>query len=446
MKLARRFLIPSALVILTSLTGCQILDTLGVKEKEAKLEGERISILSTEKTLIAEPGMDDVEVTLPLPQDNTRWYKSHGLHILTPEHIALAGNITKKHSVDVGSGPKRNVMNMTPVIADGKIITMDARGVISAFDVHNISKRYWRYEIKIKDGRSFFISGGMAYDQGKLYVTTGSNEVLALDVDNGEKLWQRSIHTLARSAPDARDGKAYINTIDNHLYALDGMDGGILWKHSGVAEDISQHGSASPTVVGDIVLAPYSTGTLYALKKENGNVVWSDNFGSGGQETFFTFTDIDASPVVNGNQVFAISNDGLLASTIVYSGSRVWEREIAGNIPPWVADDFLFIINEKRQLIAISSKNGGIKWVTDLPRYKHPKRKKGTIFWSGPVLAGNVLWVVGSHGKLVQFSPKTGEELESYNVDKEIYVSPIAAHNTIFLYSNKAKLIALKTE
>ena len=36
-----------------------------------------------------------------------------------------------------------------------------------------------------------------------------------------------------------------------------------------------------------------------------------------------------------------------------------------------------------------NDRSGKVRWLTQLQRYRKPKKRKGPIFWVGPVLAGN---------------------------------------------------------
>ena len=56
--------------------------------------------------------------------------------------------------------------------------------------------------------------------------------------------------------------------------------------------------------------------------------------------------------------------------------------------------------------------NGRVRWVSPLPRLVNPDDPGSTpIIWSGPVLVGDRLLIVGSNGRAVTMSPYNGEIL-----------------------------------
>ncbi|MDB2414365.1 PQQ-binding-like beta-propeller repeat protein [Rickettsiales bacterium] len=446
------------IIAFSFLVGCQATsDYLDSFTTDERLKGERYSILQAESKIRPDYSIENMQVYLPYPEENKRWYKSSGFSLLTPEHPRASRSFTFEgfSSRSMGKGSKNGQhLSASPIVAKGKVISLDGTGAITAVDALNIKKQYWRYE---NDEWKYDIStdlnkirpayAGMSYYEDVIYATTGYDQVIAINIDNGEEVWKRKLSGITRSAPAVRNGRVFVITAENKLYAISARDGSILWTHSAVVEDISTIGSASPVVVDNLVLVPYSSGDLYALDVETGKEVWADSFISGRSDiSSYEVHDINTTPVVSRGNVYIISNDGVLAASDVKTGIRIWEQDIAGDQAPWVAGDFLFVINNLSEVICIHTKTGGVRWVKQLPEYKNADSKSGKIRWSGPVLAGGDLLVVGSHGVLSRISPQTGKISSSETIDipDNIFISPIVAYDTVYLYSDDAKLLALR--
>ena len=107
---------------------------LGIKE-EPPLPGKRISILVHEQTLEPDLATAGQPIVLPAPTPNPNWpqaggYPNHAMH-----HIKVAGSVEESWSVNIGAGSgSEDRLIAQPVIADGRIYTMDAASKISAFD------------------------------------------------------------------------------------------------------------------------------------------------------------------------------------------------------------------------------------------------------------------------------------------------------------------------
>ena len=87
---------------------------------------------------------------------------------------------------------------------------------------------------------------------------------------------------------------------------------------------------------------------------------------------------------------------GLLVSTDVPSGRRIWERQVAGEDTPYVAGDWMFVISVEQQLAAVHVADGRVAWITDLPRWEDAEKKSDTLTWYGPLLVADRLIVTGT--------------------------------------------------
>ena len=72
---------------------------------------------------------------------------------------------------------------------------------------------------------------------------------------------------------------------------------------------------------------------------------------------------------------------------------------------PWVAGDYVYILSTTGDLLCMTRRDGRIRWVQTLPRFEDPEKEKTPITWTGPVLAGDRLILVGSSGDALAISP-----------------------------------------
>ena len=165
-------------------------------------------------------------------------------------------------------------------------------------------------------------------------------------------------------------------------------------------------------MAGEYVIAPYSSGELYAMRVTNGRVAWSDTLTrTGGVTALSELDDIAGRPVIDRDMVFAISHSGVMAAINLNTGDRVWTRDIGGIQTPWAAGDFVYVLTTDNQLLCLQRKDGRVKWIHQMPRWEDPEDKDSTITWSGPVLVSNRLILVSSNGYAHSVSPYTGQLL-----------------------------------
>ena len=73
-----------------------------------------------------------------------------------------------------------------PVVGGGKLFVVDTEGVVHAFDAATGARR-WTHSFEVEgDARSSVFGGGVSYDDGTVYVTTGIGDVAALDAATGD--------------------------------------------------------------------------------------------------------------------------------------------------------------------------------------------------------------------------------------------------------------------
>ena len=58
---------------------------------------------------------------------------------------------------------------------------------------------------------------------------------------------------------------------------------------------------------------------------------------------------------------------------------------------PWVAGDFMFLVTIDGELLCVTRRDGRVRWVQTLRRYRDEKAKRGKVVWTGPILAGGRL-------------------------------------------------------
>lgn len=429
-------------VVILLLNSCSYLPNwIGVSENSPKLKGERVSILNYETNLNSAPDQTNKPLDLPLISLNKNSFRSYGFHSSTYLNSSL-GSIQHMTKRSIGKRAKKgNYLSSRPIVADNKVITMDAKGLIQAFNVSDIKTLVWQNNLSEKG--NYFVAGGMAFGEGKIFVNTGGNKVIAIDVKNGRQIWQRDIQSITRSAPEVSGKFLLVNTLDNKLYALNAENGGLIWTHSGFSETISIFGVAPPIAYEKIVFASYSSGELYALNIKTGEEIWLDSFDNQTKNTKFTLNDIDATPVVSGDMVYSISNDGLFIANDLATGNRKWQIELSSVNTPWIVGNYIFLIDNQKRFVAVDKKTSEIRWINQLAKFKNEKTKRGSIRYTSPVMADNKLYVANSIGKLLVFDPSNGDMLKKHEIPKDIYLSPVIAYDKIFLFTNDAELVSM---
>jgi outer membrane protein assembly factor BamB len=419
-------------------------DWLGDPAK-TPLPGERIAVLSLSQKLKVDTKVADLQVRLPRPFVNDDWPQSGGDTNHAMHHLAADGKLARLWNVNIGTGSdsERQILAQ-PVIVGNRIYTMDVEAEVRSMDVSS-GELLWRTKLAPDDDDDGILGGGLALSGGKLYVTTGFAQLIALNAATGKILWRRSLSGPMRSGPTVSDGRVFAVTVANELFALSVDDGHTLWTHIGITEVAGLLGGGSPAVEGDIVVAPFSSGEIVALRVQNGRVVWSDSLSALRRtDPVSSIAHIKGRPVIDRGRVYVVGHSNRTVAIDIASGSRVWEQPIGGVSSPWIAGDYIYLISNEGELICLLRKDGRVRWIRPLPQFEDEEDKEDPIRWSGPVLAGDRLLAVGSNGRVWSVSPYTGALLGSIDVSGPVAISPAIANQTLFLLTDDAELIAFR--
>ena len=360
--------------------------------------------------------------------------------------VALGTALTRAFSVQGGRGSSLTArLASEPVVADGRVYTIDTLGTVRAFDAQN-GGQYWASQTPNDRGNEASLyGGGIAYDNGYIYATNGLGYVAKLDVRSGGIVWQVRPGGPLRGAPTVVADTLYVMSQDNQIYSLKQSDGSTNWSQAASLEIAGVFGSAAPAVGQGTVVAGFSSGELNAYRYENGRQVWQDALQRTSIRTSVSsLSDIDADPVIDNGQVFALGQGGRMVALELITGQRMWEMNIAGISTPWLAGDWLFVVTDDGKLMCVQRSNGHIRWINQLPAFENVKKKRGQIDYSGPVLAGGRLVVVGSNGAMVFVDPATGSFQSQTSVGAGVSLPPVVANSTLYIYDDNGRLTAFR--
>lgn len=423
--------------LLLSLAGCDTVDEwLGSDEPEQKISGERIAILS-DKQGIAAAETADIPVNLSAAEVPNVWLQFRGNARHQMEPIKLAGDFSEIQSATAGEGEDWVYRLVpSPVIAGGKVFSIDASGVVSAHALSDVSNKIWEKDLIDED--EALVSAGLAIYQELLLVTLSDGEVIALHYPTGQERWRKNLGSPLRNAPSVDKGRLFIITADNQLFTLDANSGKILWQHRGILESASLLGTVVPAAANDTVIAAYTSGEIYALSMISGKPLWMDSLILPQRTAALSaFSGIGGSPVIGTNNlVYTLSQNGLAAANDVRTGTRAWERPITSFTTPWLSGDQLYIVTSDGQVAAVYAPDGRVQWKAALPK----EDDENPPVWSGPYLIGKGLYIFSSDGKAYVISAETGKAEATYDFVDGIVSAPAFAQGKMFILDEFATL------
>jgi outer membrane protein assembly factor BamB len=284
--------------------------------------------------------------------------------------------------------------------------------------------------------------------------------LFCLDRATGKVLWQKVAreevphegiqpnNTYASSSP-ITDGQDVIAFFGSHgLYCYD-FDGNLKWsKDLGRMQTRNGFGEgASPALHGQTLVVNWDDETdndfIVAIDKRDGKELWKvqRNEPTGWSTPLVVEHDKRVQVVVNATHK--------VRSYDFETGKEIWScsGQTANAIPTSVADaDTVYCTSgfQGAALYAIKLSASGDIDNTDAVRWTH---NKGTPYVPSPLLVSDLLYFIsGNNGMITCLNTKTSEPIyqERLNEVREVYASPVAAKDRVYVLSRDGTCIVLK--
>jgi outer membrane protein assembly factor BamB len=419
--------------------GCSALSGLNPFHRDEKLlPGERHSVLSgpSEEPAGGSPSIGGAS-------GGGDWSQPGGNAANAPGNVSLSGTAGTAawRAAAVQAANKRNVRaSMPPLVYGGRIFVYDAEGKVASLSPGGGAG--WSASVAPEGINRRAPGGGIAASGNAIYAATGFGELVALDASSGNKLWTFKLGAPARSAPTAAAGKVFVVSASNVVYAVNAADGTEAWHKAGIPEAAGILSSASPAVTGDTVVVPYSSGEVIAFNIANGEMKWSDAVTRSTRTLAVSgLSDVAASPVIYDGVVYATGVAGRTIAVRLATGERIWDANVGSASTPAVSGNALFLVDLQDNMVAFDRGSGKAFWRTALPVVR---KKKFFSVWTGPTLAGSILWAVSNDKRLVGVEPATGKIVVDRELPSPAYVKPIAAGGQLLLLSADGTLTAFQ--
>ena len=338
--------------------------------------------------------------------------------------------VKKLWSVDVGKGEKKRFVGLAPAMQADTLYAADIDGKVSAFAV---KKGRARWSVDLKEP----VGAAVGFGADMVLIGTKNGHVYALASENGELRWKGSVSTEILSRPAAQSGVVVVQTIDGKVFGLSANDGSRLWVQQRIEPSLSLRGTSSPLISEGVVFAGFANGKVVALNLQSGRPVWERSVAQPrGRNEIDRLIDVDATPLVAGGALFAVSYQGKLVAIDRGSGREIWTRE-ESSYSGMVADARnVYLTDAQGHVSAFDQRSGSNLWTQDQLRGRGLNR---------PSLIVDYLAVGDFEGYVHWLSRDSGELVARTRIGSSpINGSGIASGNTLFLQNQAGALAALE--
>ena len=410
---------------------------------EEESQNTRFSVLKYNSEISETLNLDISEIELSPAKDVFYWSKDFQNPQNNIGHINTSGSFNKKQKIVSGKSVPLNLIQ--PVFFESNLCYLVNDGFIECLNTET-DKIYFKTDIKREGVKKYeFIRGGISYFDKKIIFVDGYGQVIAINSDSGEIIWEKSLPFPILSAPLIYRGLIYFISADNRLFAVDFENGNTLWSFQTTVEAKKSIYTASPVAFENIIIAPFSNGELIAFRYDDGLPLWSDIASKITVLSNFDIKDISANPVISSNNIYTLGSNGKFLSINLISGKRNWVTDISGIRTPIISGNQIYLLNNDSKLICLNKKTGEIYWITQLKKYKGSENFKNLNLWLGPYALNSDLYLISYFGELLKIDPNNGVVLDSNNLGiSEIMVEPILLSDQIYIMDTDSNVYKFK--
>lgn len=430
---------------------------LAACDREEILPGERFGTrVPLSETLPSEDGAeiaaaeDPADATRPISlaaaQSLSSWPQRASNARNAIAHAAFGAAPVEIWAADIGSGSsRRNRITADPVMADGRIFTLDAVAGLRATSTSG--ETLWSADLTPGFERGGGVSGGgLAVEGSTLYATTGYGELVALDAATGAQRWRQRLEA-GITTPTVVGDTIYLVSRDSQAWAIDTADGRIRWQLPAAPASSVLQGGAAPAITDRLVIFPFGSGELVATLRLSGVRVWGTTVaGARRGVAYNALNDITGDPVIVGDVLYAGNQSGRVVALEAASGERIWTAQDGAYSPVLPAGDSVFFVSDRNELIRVDAETGERIWGTELPLYvqERERRRKAVFTHFGPVLAGGRLVVASGDGVIRFFNPEDGALLSTLDIRGGAAANPIVVGGVLYVVSGDGRLHAYR--
>ena len=211
-RAARFALVVAAASLL--LQGCAVTDEVSSwftsSGKKSNLRGVRIPVMSLDEALKPDPELAKTPVLLPPPYRNAEWPLPGGYAANAMYHLAAPGRLREIWTQSAGKGTdSASALTSSPVVGGGMVFVLDSEAHVFAFRASD-GRPAWDKELAPRDGTDWptmwgilgkantidpsqGMGGGVAYSNGRIFVTSGFGVVICMDAKTGKEIWRKDM-------------------------------------------------------------------------------------------------------------------------------------------------------------------------------------------------------------------------------------------------------------
>jgi len=319
-----------------------------------------------------------------------------------------------------------------PLILKDGLIFFDKKGNILRFNDNQkiIWKKnyYSKTEKKLNPKLLFSMKGK------NLIVADNIAKIFLVNSISGDLIWSKKSDYPFNSQIKIYKDRFFVVDYKNILRCFYLKDGSECWNVQTEDSFTISNSKYSLIIVNDLVIFNNSVGDITAVNILSGLIKWQlpTQKNSIINETYnFNYSRL----VSDGNSIYFSNNKNQFFSVDLNTGTTNWISEVSSILTPVIIGNYIFTVSEDGYLFTFQKKQGNIIRINDLYKnYDLKKRKK--LKPIGFLVGQNNLYLTNSDGALIVVKLISGNILKIEKVSRGLISKPYIYNGELFIVKN----------
>ena len=323
-------------------------------------------------------------------------------------------------------------IDFKPLFFENGIIFFDKKGSIIRFNKNK--KVIWKKNYYSKVEKKLYPKINFALDKNNILVSDSIAKYYSINFNTGELNWSKNNKYPFNSEIKKYKNKFFVIDYKNTLRCYKIDDGSECWNLQTEDSFTISNSKYSLAIIGDMVVFSNSIGDITAVDIESGLIIWQLPTQSSNiiNETYNFKT---SQLVSDGDSIYFSNNKKEFYSIDVKTGTTNWINVINSNITPVIIGNLIFTVSNEGYLYVIENTTGNIIRVNDL--YKiYKKKKRKNVYPVGFVIGYKKLYLTNSDGKMIIVDLQNGNVLKTEKVSSNLVSKPFIFNKNLFLIRN----------
>ena len=325
-----------------------------------------------------------------------------------------------------------NQLNFKPLFLNDGLIFFDKKGSIIRYD--NNQKVLWKKNYYSKLEKKLNPKLNFVLNDENLLITDSIAKYYSININSGKLNWSKNSTYPFNSEVKKFKNRIFVVDYKNTLRCYSVFDGSECWNLQTEDSFTISDSQYSLIVDNDMIVFSNSIGDITAVDINTGLIIWQLPTQSSSiiNETY----NFKVSKLVSdGNSVFFSNNKNEFYSIDLKTGTTNWINEVNSDVTPIISGNLIFTVSEEGYLYVIEKNKGNIVRITDLfEEYKIKKRKDVNPI--GFAIGNTKLYLANTDGNMIIANLSQGNIINIKKISSDVISEPFIFNQNLFMIRN----------